>query len=135
MAGETLDAAEVGAESTKSYTWLKWVSAVVLLVEGLIGLALPALYKITPRATWVLSLLNAFSGGVFLTFGAHTVMRCFPCSTAHKTVPLHLLQLSAQIAKCSVAAFSKIHERSRYLLLILSCTALEPACPECHSPG
>lgn len=54
----------------RSYTWLIWTSGALLFVEGLIGVALPAIMKLTPRATWFISLLNVFSGGVFFTFGA-----------------------------------------------------------------
>lgn len=59
----------------RSYTWLIWTSGALLFVEGLIGVALPAIMKLTPRATWFISLLNVFSGGVFFTFG---VMHLFP---------------------------------------------------------
>ena len=55
----------------RSYTWLKWTSGAVLFVEGLVGVALPALMKMSTRSTWLVSLLNNFSGGVFLTFGTH----------------------------------------------------------------
>lgn len=54
----------------RSYTWLKWTAGALLFVEGLVGVALPALMKLSTRTTWLISVLNVFSGGVFLTFGA-----------------------------------------------------------------
>ena len=62
--------------SGRSYTWLKWVAAAVLFVEAYVGVALPYLLRITPRAQWFLSLLNAFAGGVFFTFGARPLSHC-----------------------------------------------------------
>ena len=42
----------------------------VLLVEGLVGVLLPVVLKITVHAGWLLSLINCFAGGVFFSFGA-----------------------------------------------------------------
>ena len=41
----------------------------MLLVEGLLGVLLPVLLKITVHAGWLMSLVNCFAGGVFFTFG------------------------------------------------------------------
>lgn len=50
---------------------LKHVSpgTAVLLVEGLLGVLLPVMLKLTVHAGWALSLINCFAGGVFFSFG------------------------------------------------------------------
>ena len=53
--------------------WLKGLAAAVLFVEALLGVALPLLRGVRPLTGalngWLLSLLNCFAGGVFITFG------------------------------------------------------------------
>jgi zinc transporter 1/2/3 len=60
---------EPSAGGGRAYTWLKWTAAAVLLVEGLIGVLLPVVLKMTVHAGWLLSLVNCFAGGVFFAFG------------------------------------------------------------------
>lgn len=68
---ETDAAAGTEPESEgRSYTWLKWTAAAVLFVEAFIGVLVPLGLKLTAHASWLLSLVNCFAGGVFFTFGA-----------------------------------------------------------------
>lgn len=53
--------------------WLKGLAAAVLFVEALLGVFLPLLRGVRGLEgifnSWLLSLLNCFAGGVFITFG------------------------------------------------------------------
>lgn len=63
--------------------WIKGLAAAVLFIEALLGVFLPLLrgVKAVDRAMdqWLLSLLNCFAGGVFITFGA----TCTATSSGH----------------------------------------------------
>ena len=61
------------AAPKQTIDWLKGLAAAVLFVEALLGVALPLLRGVRPLSGalngWLLSLLNCFAGGVFITFG------------------------------------------------------------------
>lgn len=57
------------AGSGRSYQWLKWVAGAVLLVEGLVGVLMPAVLRVTMHAAWLISLINCFAAAVFFSFG------------------------------------------------------------------
>lgn len=71
----TTDAATANVGDGRSYTWLKWVSVAVLFVEGMVGVLLPVLLKLTVRPGWLLSVVNCFAGGVFFSFGEWQLCR------------------------------------------------------------
>jgi hypothetical protein len=54
--------------------WLKGVAAAALFVEALLGALIPLLWRIRAMDSafqqGLLSMLNCFAGGVFITFGA-----------------------------------------------------------------
>ncbi len=77
----TANAATTDGGDGRSYTWLKWTAAAVLLIEGLIGVLLPVLLKLTVHAGWLLSLVNCFAGGVFFTFGTLPFWLLHPLAT------------------------------------------------------
>ncbi|KAK9807742.1 hypothetical protein WJX72_007847 [[Myrmecia] bisecta] len=78
-------------DSASSVGWLKWTSGAVLFVEALLGVFIPILMRM--RLSLVnasfLSLLNCFTGGVFLAFGlmhlAPGVMHLAPDAAASAT--------------------------------------------------
>jgi hypothetical protein len=56
---------------------VKSAAAAALFLESLVGIAIPLALRATPLAQWWLSLLNCFSGGVFLAAGlVHLVPHC-----------------------------------------------------------
>lgn len=68
------DAAQADAAPKDNIGWLKGIAAAVLFVEALLGVSLPLLRGVKTISTafeqGLLSLLNCFAGGVFITFGA-----------------------------------------------------------------
>ena len=53
--------------------WLKAVAAIVLFIEAMLGVTLPLLRRVSAVESafqrGLMSVLNCFAGGVFITFG------------------------------------------------------------------
>lgn len=62
-----------GDAPKQNIDWLKGLGAAILFVEALLGVTLPLLRGVRGLSNalngWLLSLLNCFAGGVFITFG------------------------------------------------------------------